>query len=73
MVIPNTQGDDALGTTALQPFRASAQGSDMTGPYVYWPDPNADMKGKMYIGDPPGGDFCPVGTPGVNYTSPGYV
>jgi hypothetical protein len=32
------------------------------------------MKGKLYIGDPPGGDFVPAGgtSVGMNYVSPGY-
>lgn len=72
MCTPNAAGDDAIGSTPLQPFRAAAQASDSTGQYVHWPDPASDVKGKLYIGDPPGGDFCPLGVAGMNYVSPGY-
>lgn len=51
-------------------------GTDGTGTYeeptdsLGWDGTGA---GKVYEGDPPGGDYCPAGTPGTAYTSPGYA
>ena len=71
MVTPNDLGQDATGGS--NPARVAVNASDINGSYVHWPNANSDIKGQLRVGDPPGGDFCPVGTPGVNYVSPGYV
>lgn len=51
-------------------------GSDGTGTYE---EPTNSLGwdgtgvGKVYEGDPPDGDYCPAGTPGTAYASPGYA
>lgn len=37
-----------------------------------WP-PATNITGYVTAGQPTGGDFCPLGTPGLNYLSPGYA
>jgi len=38
---------------------------------AFWPA-LANVHGSIINGLPPGGDFVPVGVPGINYVSPGY-
>lgn len=71
MVTPNDVGDDALGNR--NPARKAVMGSDAVGQFVHWPDPASDVKGKLRVGDPPGGDFVPASRVGLGYVSPGYV
>ncbi|HVS79035.1 MAG TPA: hypothetical protein VHD84_01965 [Candidatus Saccharimonadales bacterium] len=57
--------------------------TDNIGTYGYWPLSRADMQvldesgtavGKFYEGPPPGGDYVPASSVGLNnYTSPGYI
>lgn len=53
-------------------------GADDEGAYVWWPDLTQRIKdlrgrpGRIRIGRPPGGDFVPASSTGLNYRSPGY-
>jgi len=69
--MPGINGDDGGVSVANEPGRASQLGVDAQGEYVYWL-PTSDASGEIRIGSPPGGDFAPVTTVGVNYVSPGY-
>ena len=49
------------------------------GSYIEFANPAVDnvwgvngARARISYGTPPGGDFVPVGTAGVNYVSPGY-
>ena len=72
---------DVTGITIVSPNASAgaAMGSDSISPYIHWPDHPTRITDKdgrpgiVRVGVPPGGDFCPSGTPGANYVSPGYV
>lgn len=47
-------------------------GAQNSNGVVSWKDLNVQGDGVLRNGAPPGGDFVPVGTAGLNYHSPGY-
>lgn len=46
--------------------------TDATGTYATWAG-GVGITGRIYKGNPAGGDYCPSGTPGIGYVSPGYL
>jgi hypothetical protein len=42
------------------------------GNQISWPYNPTKIQGFVFVGRPPGGDFVPQGTVGLNYVSPGY-
>ncbi len=67
--IPNQNGTYYGGTPDLT--RRNILNTDAQGPYVTWVA-GSDIFGSVRWGRPPGGDFCPSTTPGINYVSPLY-
>ncbi len=67
--IPNGNGTYYGGAVDLT--RKAVLNSDAQGQYVTWVA-TADVSGSVRWGRPPGGDFCPSTTPGINYVSPLY-
>jgi hypothetical protein len=59
----------------VSPKTGAVIATDAVGDYIWWPTFTqikdlAGNPGKIYIGDPPNGDFASA--PGVSYVSPGY-
>lgn len=60
------------------PKHGATIGSDAISPYVWWPELGGIIQdldgnpGRVRLGAPPGGDFVPAGSVGLNYVSPGY-
>ncbi len=46
--------------------------TDGTGTYATWAG-GVGITGRIYKGNPAGGDYCAAGVPGVGYVSPGYL
>ncbi len=74
----NFYGQPRSGTPldlAVYPARNHSdpdQQASMTDGYLTWPGLSW-VTGGLYEGTPPGGDFVPSGTAGLNYSSPGYI
>lgn len=68
-VVPYYDGYNSILTDAS---RGGSILKDASGNYFQWLA-TSDCQGIIRIGTPPGGDFCPAGTPGMAYVSPGYL
>jgi hypothetical protein len=88
-VHPNVQFQNPFTGANFSVRRGSFLGSDANGEYVYFSDGtqvvppggatsgqttlDCKIRGKLRVGDPPGGDWCPLGRAGMSYVSPGYA
>lgn len=88
-VHPNPAFQDPFSGVNFAVRRGSFLGSDADGSYVYFSTGgetvpaggatsgqatlDCHVSGKLRVGTPPAGDWCPASIPGLGYVSPGYL